>query len=318
MRKFLLGLALLAPFPVSAQTLYRGQSGFDVGPIINCIGLDGSGTARCLVPSVTLVDASGNPVAGSGTPTGTAGAPNAAVVTVQGITGGAPEQVQGNVASGATDSGNPEKIGGRTSTSGFLLPATANGARTDAGYTAYGQALTTIAATTTGSDGFSNGSLAQVWNEGGGLRMLQSASSVFNGTGWDRQRGDTTGSFTVPQPVATASAGIAPTGSDGAASAVLKASAGNLYSLNVVDSTVGGFVVVINATAVPTSGAATPVGTGTGSRAYCMPVAASQGLRDTFNPPLVLSTGIVVAVSTSCTTYTPVATAPITVTGQAK
>lgn len=128
MRKFLLGLALLAPVSAWAQTgPYRGQSGYDVGPIINCMALDGAGTVRCLVPSVALLDASGVPLGtstnpiyttgggGGSVPTGSAGSPNANVVTVQGITNGTPQNV---AQSGAPWADNITQVGGSAITLG--------------------------------------------------------------------------------------------------------------------------------------------------------------------------------------------------------
>ena len=221
------------------------------------------------------------------------------------------------VASGATDAGNPLEIGGYASSS--FPSAVTNGQRTRAWFNGNGAAMvapttanTPVNATATTMFGgfFSNVPSGSIFPMVG--------SFVYNGSTMDITPGSSLGAYTIPQPVATASAGIAPTGSDGATAAVLKAAPGNLYSVNEVNSTVAHFLVAINATTAPTSGTATPVGTASGNRMYCMPVAASVGFRDTFNPPLNASVGITLLASTSCTTYTPVATPPVALVGQAK
>lgn len=137
---------------------------------------------------------------------------------------------------------------------------------------------------------------------------------VWNGSAALFQRGDATGTFTVPQPVATASAGAAYTAVQGAASIVLKNSPGNLYAINLVNSTVAGFVVAYNGTAAPASGTALSAA----NAAYCYQVAASSTLDKVFAVPASFTTGITLLLSTSCTTYTPVGTAPILFGGQAK
>lgn len=127
-------------------------------------------------------------------------------------------------------------------------------------------------------------------------------------------RGDAVGTYMSPQPSATPSAGITPTTVQGATSNVLKNAPGNVYSVNVVNSTTPGFLVIYNATAAPAGGTAISAANGL----YCMQVAASVSFRDTFQTPIYANTGATLLMSTSCTTYTPIGTAPITLTGQAK
>jgi hypothetical protein len=93
-------------------------------------------------------------------------------------------------------------------------------------------------------------------------------------------------------------------GSTAAASAVLKASSGSLLSLTVVDGATAGWVMLFDATSAPAGGA-----TGA-SLKYCFPVQASSGVAISWPVPLVFAVGITAAFSsTTCSTYTPSATA---------
>ena len=85
-----------------------------------------------------------------------------------------------------------------------------------------------------------------------------------------------------------------------ASSLVLKASAGNLYSLQA-SATAAGFIMVFNATTAPADGTVSP--------AICYPVAANGAVTLSF-PPAYFSTGITaVYSSTGCFTKTASATA---------
>jgi len=95
---------------------------------------------------------------------------------------------QGGVASGATDSGNPVKVGGVYSST---PPTYTNGQRGDLLLEARGNlrvalvgagSANGIAAITAGSDGANN--------SGNGLFSWVN-NSIYNGTTWDRQRGNT-------------------------------------------------------------------------------------------------------------------------------
>jgi hypothetical protein len=113
--------------------------------------------------------------------------------------------------------------------------------------------------------------------------------------------------YTTPGPVAGTTA-------QGVTAVVIKATAGALYSINIVNSTAAGYIVVYNASAAPASGATLAAA----STPYCYQLAASSSYDKGFTTPLLLSTGVTLLFSTSCTTYTPVGTAPITLSGQAK
>lgn len=318
MRKVLLGLALLAPFSAAAQTLpQRGQSGFDTGPVVNCISIDGSTTARCLMPGVVPYGANGQPI-------GTAANP----IVTSSATGGA-QQVQGDTASGATDAGNPVKIGYVATADSASPTAVASGQRVNGwAFSRGNQAVSLVS---------SDGNLFDVSTPGGNQyipgRMLgtRSAISGYNTNSvYEPLRivnapdvGTGIGVLaTVAAPTNSAGQGIAPTGADGAVAFVAKTASGNLFSVNEVNGAGGHYLVAINATATPASGTATPPGTGSGQRMYCAVVpagtAAAVLFRDTFTVPLYGSVGITLLASTSCGTYTPVSTAPVTIGGQVK
>lgn len=85
---------------------------------------------------------------------------------------------------------------------------------------------------------------------------------------------------------------------------VLKATGGNLFSFSVTNGATAGYVMVINAAAVPANGAVTPV--------ICLqlPANTSVGVQWDARNPLSLNTGIVLVYSTTgCFTKTASATA---------
>ncbi len=214
-----------------------------------------------------------------------------------------PTQVSGDVASGATDSGNPVKVGGTVATS---PPSYTNGTRGNLSLTTSAGLRVTVGGSgadvlvfNTGSDGIST-SQASFWTF--------AQVGVYNGTSWDRQRGDTFGTYNVPAPSAAATNGLAANASAAVASAVVgKASAGNLYGFNVVAGASAGFVLVFNATSAPADGAVTPV--------KCYPVAASGAIEQNYRSlPVAFTTGITVVFSTTgCFSKTASATAFISV-----
>lgn len=94
--------------------------------------------------------------------------------------------------------------------------------------------------------------------------------------------------------------GVAPVVAQSVTSAVGKSSAGNLYGVYALNTTAtAGFVAVINATAAPAAGATiAPV------ECRSLPASGSVDFGYGAGPPDAYSTGIVVLISTSCTTYT--------------
>ena len=101
----------------------------------------------------------------------------------------APLDVEGNVASAATDSGNPVKIGGVFNTS---PPGVSTGQRVDAQSDANGNLrIRMTGSSTTGADGILNTNLTSslLSSEGSGgvaNRPFLNAPYAFNGTTWDR------------------------------------------------------------------------------------------------------------------------------------
>lgn len=70
---------------------------------------------------------------------------------------------------------------------------------------------------------------------------------------------------------------------------VLKASAGNLYQIQVTTYAVAGYVMAFNATSLPSNGAVTPL--------LCWVVPANSTLDVTYNLPIRFSTGITIGFS---------------------
>lgn len=119
MRKLLIALiaataALLAPSLAPAQTIARSQTGA-VGSLVTCTDPSGN-TGKCVLQGMVPYDS-------SGTEKGTASNPLYTTAA-----SGSTNQVQGTVASAATDSGNPVKTGCVYNSS---LPTFTTGQRAD-------------------------------------------------------------------------------------------------------------------------------------------------------------------------------------------
>ncbi len=145
---------------------------------------------------------------------------------------------------------------------------------------------------------------ADAVSSGVGL-LVTSQQQVFNGSTFDRMRGDSVGTYMIPSPTASANNGLVPVATTAVASAiVLKASFGNLYGLNVVSGASAGYVMVFNSASVP-DGAVTPV--------KCWAIAANTSAEWNFrNMPLYFSTAISAVFSTTgCFTKTASVTAYI-------
>jgi len=107
-------------------------------------------------------------------------------------------------------------------------------------------------------------------------------------------------------PTSSASLAITPVVTSAVASSlVLKASAGNLYSVTLTTGATAGLLMVFNATSAPADGAVTPV--------YCVDVAATSTVAINFipGPPAQFATGITAVFSsgTNCFNKTASATA---------
>lgn len=102
---------------------------------------------------------------------------------------------QGGVASGAADSGNPVKVGGKYNST---LPTLVDGQRGDLQLNSRGALVVSPqnVSALAGSDGYSNN--INVLGDSTANPIFQyTRPSVFNGTTWDRQRGDTNGTYIV-------------------------------------------------------------------------------------------------------------------------
>lgn len=107
------------------------------------------------------------------------------------VTGTTAPQVQGNVASGAADSGNPVKAGGRVNTSS---PVFTDGQRADLQIYTRGRLLAGTGGVITGQDALNNAGLF-AWAADDDAATAARAAIVanlgFNGATWDRIRSDT-------------------------------------------------------------------------------------------------------------------------------
>lgn len=104
--------------------------------------------------------------------------------------------VVGNVASAATDSGNPVKVGGVYNSSPGTLTS---GQRGDVQVNNKSMLqISTNSNAAAGADAVSNGNLVYLSDIGGGGRLLGTFTQCYNGSTWDRTRGDVNGQITQP------------------------------------------------------------------------------------------------------------------------
>jgi hypothetical protein len=99
--------------------------------------------------------------------------------------------VQGDVASGTADSGNPVKIGARYNAT---MPTVTDGQRVDLQTTTRGSLKTTLFANDSNTTirVFGDASDGVATTTTGNSLGVTNRNTVFNGTTWDRMRGDTT------------------------------------------------------------------------------------------------------------------------------
>ena len=132
-------------------------------------------------------------------------------------------------------------------------------------------------------------------------------NTVFNGTTWDRQKGDTFGTFGIVVGSSAAAAAIAPVVAQAAFSMVGKAAAGNLYEATIIAGAAAGFLVAYNAIAAPAPGAALTAALVLNA----VPVAANGVAIITNKIADRFGTGITLIFTTSLTTYTQPANAAL-------
>jgi hypothetical protein len=266
--------------------------------------------ARLQDASGAALGTSGNPVyvsggGGGGTPTGTAGTPNSAVVSVQGISGGTPLPVQNTAAlpAGTNTIGNVN-INGTVPVSGTFYQATQpvsvaslplpSGAATSALQGTMNTNLTTLVTNTTGA------STAALQTSGNA--SLTTVAGTVSAAGTPASNAVTVQQLTMA---------VAPTTVAGASSAVLKGSAGTLYSINLENASTGGYVIAYDG-AVPSSGASITASL----IRYHYAIPANAPFDKVFQMPAAFTTQITILCSSSFTTYTPITCSLIT--GQAK
>lgn len=119
--------------------------------------------------------------------------PTSPLPVVAGGSGATAQQVQGNVAAGTADAGNPVKVGGRYNTTS---PTLTNGQRGDLQLDTNGNLEVTL---------FNSGNIPNLAGatNADGVAVATTASRlgtvsfgyVYNGSTWDRQRGNAAGTF---------------------------------------------------------------------------------------------------------------------------
>ncbi len=123
------------------------------------------------------------------------------VTTVGGSTPNA-IAVEGTVAHGQAESGNPVTVGGRAD-SAYPAAVTA-GQRVRAWFNQNGAQMVASATSNPAGDASGVGLFGGLFsNVAGASIYLVTAGMVFNGASWDRMRGDTSGTYTVEKNRAT-------------------------------------------------------------------------------------------------------------------
>jgi hypothetical protein len=140
--------------------------------------------------------------------------------------------------------------------------------------------------------------------DGTGTVGLNAGTNIVGKFGIDQTTDVTTNGVEVA-PTAAAAAGITPVVSAAVESShILKASAGNLYSVYVTTGATAGYLMVFNATSAPVDGAVTP------NECAYVPANSTTSVSYLPGPVGVYSTGITaVFSSTGCFTKTASATA---------
>lgn len=149
---------------------------------------------------------------------------------------------------------------------------------------------------TAGGGGGGGGSVTQgttPW-----IDQLVAGSAIIGKVGIDQTTPGTTNGVVIA-PTSASGAGIVPVASASAESShVLKASAGNVYTVSATNLTAtAGFLVLINATSAPADGAITPPA--------CAPLPANGSASISYGVvPGYFGTGIVAVVTSAATCFT--------------
>lgn len=240
--------------------------------------------------AVTLTDSSGNEV-------------------VLGGSGTSSNQVQGNSASGAADVGNPVKAAGVYN---LTPPTFTTGQRGDLQLDASGnlKVLPQIGSLPLAS---ASAPADASTNSVGGI-LSRSYNLYFDGTNWNRQRGDVNGTYSVASPGTAAANALTPVVGAGVSSLVVKASAGNFYGGSCTAGATAGFFIAYNAAAAPSAGGALTAANVLGVVAVA---ANGTGFLGEYTVPDRFGSGVVLLFSTSTTTFTAAANLPLHIRGRA-
>lgn len=166
--------------------------------------------------------------------------------------------VAGTVADNAADSGNPIKVGAKYNAT---QPTYDDGDRADLQVNSRGElivrlytASNAIAAVVTNTDAVATSSIASKY-------QVASLGYVYNGTTFDRMRGDTTGTYTVAKPTTSGGQSIFRSIDIDESEEEIKATAGQLYWISAFNRTAAPlYLKFYNATAANvTVGTTTPV-----------------------------------------------------------
>jgi len=169
------------------------------------VTLSNGNTEPAYLAGVVLSDSAGveygtgNPLPVSATISGTGAVNLAQVAGTNTVTAGVSGLLAtgGNVAAGVTDTGNPLKIGGKVESNANGLGPWTAGQRGDVWLTTTGAVMIGGGAVTQGDNRIFNPTTPIGQNSSQSLGWY-SVPQVFNGTGWDRQRGNTTGTIVIP------------------------------------------------------------------------------------------------------------------------
>jgi hypothetical protein len=151
--------------------------------------------------------------------------------------------------------------------------------------------------TNTSSDALSNSSVRAISNAAGNLVRYFTLGTVFNGTSWDRQRGDTIGTYVVAKPATTGGMTIFRSLDIDETEEDIKTSAGQVFSISAFNRTAAPlYLKFYNATA-----ASVTVGTTTPVLTFVVPANAdSDGAGFIWNNELGFA--FATAISVACTT----------------
>ena len=205
---------------------------------------------------------------------------NGKLITTGG-TGSSSDQVQGNVAADAVDSGNPVKVGG-VAINFTAPPAVAYGDRADIAVNPAGVLYVSagIDAGTAGSDN-RTGLYGFIGRAGGAMNGAPTPTAVgdfiFNGTGWDRAKKPSTTSRLLSAAATTNATSV-------------KTSAGDLFVITGRNNKATPvYLKLYNKASAPTVGTDVPVQT------HYIP--ATSNFTVEFANPLYFSTGIAYAIT---------------------